>query len=802
MGSSWTAEEAKMLSASLRKSVTDLSRRKARTVFSVLTLALAVASISFFAVPTLIDRAMQGEVRAGRLADVTVEMRPVKLTNEQLAALAALPNVEAVEARSSVDVRVLIGERRAPARVIGVRDFARQRVDVVRVESGAFPGQGELLADVQDANVGVYAGRAGDALTVVGAAGEQAKFVVSGRGRSLPGGQQVQDENVIVLYAPSATVAALSGEAGYEDLALRLRDPSAVAARTTIAAVRRSLSTVPGFASFSDLPGVRAPGDWPGKAETQKFADLLSVITVLALLSAVVLISNTMSTLVAEQTREIGIMRAVGARRRQVAVIYLHTALLLGALGALVGIGLGVLLSSLLARYFGSMFWAIDVGFGVDPVVLLVSVLVGLFAPPLAALPAIRRGLRVDLREALEASGSALGGQDAADRALRHVGFLPRAMQIGLRNIGRRKRRSLATALIVALAVGNLLAVLGLAQAATATTRASWGDHLEDVQISTGGRALFDARAQDVIRSTPGVAEAEPVLKNTVSLAGREAFVWGVERTPLFRYRMADGRWFSAGEARGREPVAVIERNIAQIAGVRVGDRVRLATAAGTVDFRIIGIATNQQEDGTALFVPLTTARSLLGQPAGASSFWVRTASHDHASVDRTTSRLEDRMTALGYDVTSEIKYIAERDEIAANRTLTTTIALLGFVIVAMSMVGLANAITTNVLERTREIGILRCIGARGRDVRRIFTTEGIALAIAGWLLGIPLGYALDRLLVRLVWEVVDVRVPVVFPPANLLIALIGTVVLALVVLLLPVRRAARLRPGNALRYA
>ena len=239
------------------------------------------------------------------------------------------------------------------------------------------------------------------------------------------------------------------------------------------------------------------------------------------------------------------------------------------------------------------------------------------------------------------------------------------------------------------------------------------------------------------------------------------------------------------------------ERNIAQIAGVRLGDRVTVTTAVGDVGFRIVGIAKNQQEDGTVLFVPLTTARSLLGQPAGSSAYWVRTTSHDQAFVDRTTSLLEDRMAARGYEVSSEIKYIAERDEIAANRTLTTTIALLGFVIVAMSMVGLANAITTNVLERTREIGILRCIGARARDVRRIFTTEGIALAVAGWLLGIPLGYGLDRLIVRLVWEVVDVRVPVVFPPGNLLIAFIGTIALALLVLLLPVRRAARFRPGD-----
>ncbi len=127
---------------------------------------------------------------------------------------------------------------------------------------------------------------------------------------------------------------------------------------------------------------------------------------------------------------------------------------------------------------------------------------------------------------------------------------------------------------------------------------------------------------------------------------------------------------------------------------------------------------------------------------------------------------------------------------------------MLGFVIVAMSMVGLANAITTNVLERTREIGVLRSIGARARDVRRIFTTEGVALALTGWLLGIPLGYLLTRLLVRLVWEIVDVRIPVVFPPANVLIALAGTLVLALLVLALPVRRAVRFRPGEALRYS
>jgi putative ABC transport system permease protein len=790
-----------MLSASLHKSVTDLTRRRARTVFAVLTLAIAVASISFLAIPTLIDRTMQDEVRAGRLADVTLAIRPFELTDRHLEALADLPNVAAVAARSSMDARVLVGARRAPARIIGIRDFGKQDVDVVRVESGSFPSARALLADVQDANSGVYHGDAGDTLTVLGGDGEHA-FRISGRGRSLPGGEQVQDDDVIVLYAPVATVAALSGETGYGELALRLDDPGPEAAQETVDAVHRYLASVPGFPGFADLADIRAPGDWPGKADTEAFGKLLAVITLLALLSAIVLISNTMSTLVAEQTREIGVMRAVGARRRQVALVYLRTTLLLGAAGALLGTALGIAMSSLLARSFGATFWAVDVGFGIDVEVLAVSLLVGVLAPPLAALPAIRRGLRVDLREALESTGSALGGQGSTDRLLRRATFLPRTVQIGLRNTGRRKRRSLATTVIVALAVGNLLAVLAIAAAATDATRAAWGDHLEDVQIGTGGRMPFDERAERAIRATPGVAEAEPVLKNAVELAGREAFVWAVADDPLFRYRITEGRWLDAAEQAQRERVAVIERNIAQLAGIGVGDRVTLATAAGDAAFVVVGVAENQQEDGTALFVPLTTARELLDRPTGATAYWIRMRSSEPAFVDRTTSRVEDRLAALGYEVTTEVRYVAERDEVAANRSLTTTIAVLGFVIVAMSMVGLANAITTNVLERTREIGILRGIGARARDVRRIFASEGIALAVSGWLIGIPLGYALTRVLVWLVWEVVEVRLAVVFPPWNILIALVGTLALALLVLFFPVRRAVRFRPGDALRYA
>ena len=185
-------------------------------------------------------------------------------------------------------------------------------------------------------------------------------------------------------------MADLSGESGVDRLALRLEDPSPeTAERHGRGRARPPGHACPASTASRTCRGCRAPGDWPGKADTEAFARFLSVLTVLALLSAVVLVSSTMSTLVAEQTREIGIMRAIGARRRQVAAVYLRTTLLLGAIAAAVGAcPRRPALQPAGAATSAPLFWVVDVGFGVDPPVLAVSLLVGLLAPALAALPA------------------------------------------------------------------------------------------------------------------------------------------------------------------------------------------------------------------------------------------------------------------------------------------------------------------------------------------------------------------------------------------------------------------------------
>ena len=355
---------------------------------------------------------------------------------------------------------------------------------------------------------------------------------------------------------------------------------------------------------------------------------------------------------------------------------------------------------------------------------------------PLAALPAIRRAVRLPLRDALQATGSAVGGDHGSDRLLRRVHFLPRTAQIGLRNVSRRRRRSLSTAIAIAFAVGTLLAVLGLADGVANTSRASWGDHGEDVRISSEGRRPLNAQAARLIRTTPG-------------------------------------------------------------------DEVRVQTASGPVDLRVIGISANQQENGTALFVPLPTMHALLpGIPADANDYWVRTTSHDHAVIDRTTTRIEDTLTTHGYDVSSEVKYVRLANEIANYRTLTTNDRRPRLPD-RRDQHGRPRECSDDERARThtrdrhpsldRRPCPRRPPHLRHRNPRS--RPHGLADRDPARLPARPLPRLADQ-------EVSNVEIPFTFPRWYLAPAVAGTIVLAPLITVLPIRRAVRYRPGDALRYA
>ena len=150
-----------------------------------------------------------------------------------------------------------------------------------------------------------------------------------------------------------------------------------------------------------------------------------------------------------------------------------------------------------------------------------------------------------------------------------------------MRSVGRRRRRSISTVLIVAFAVGNLLGIMALATGVTQITHDAWDDRDWDITIGSNLRRPLDSRAERVIRDVPGVDGIERAFINDVRVGEREAILYGVGADTNFGYRIDEGRWHTRADEATAARVAVVERGMAQADGIEVGDRVQLATGTG-----------------------------------------------------------------------------------------------------------------------------------------------------------------------------------------------------------------------------
>lgn len=747
---------------------------------------------------------MSGEVRETHLYDITLPVRDMKFDDNTGREPAAIPNVDAVSARVTYSTRALVGDRRIPATLWGVDDFTRQSIDVVRVTSGAAPAGGQVLADDGNADAVDVSLAAGDRLRLVAADGSVGSPEVSGGARSLAFRQGPSDQpKQLILYATNNTVRALSGVSGVNSLAFRLHDTEPRAVDATVTRLHTWLKTNVGPGALTNLPVTRDEGDYPGRVFAHQMTTFVYVLAALALITAVFLIANTMNTLMAEQTAEIGVMKAIGGRRRQIAGVFLRTALYLALFGVVVGVPIGIALAHMIANFVASNVLGVPGRFAVSIPVIAFSAVFAVVLTVGASAPALRRALRIPVREALQSQGAAVTfGVSPIDRLVVHDRLLPRTIRFGARNLVRNKRRTAATTLQIALAVATALGFLNMAISFGRSLEKDYSIIAWDASMyAPAGTPRLDAVARETAAATAGVERVEPVLRNTLGYAHGTYPVLGMTGTALYRPDLREGRWYNAEEARQGTPVAVVGPNVARENSLKPGDTVTVTTAGGEMDVRIVGIDRSQLENGRAFYVPLRWLQKATGWGDATNTLWLSMTKADNRGIDRSTNAVEDALTGAGYRVAPAMLHSLKAENKASNDAILSMIILVGGVVVAIGMVGLINAITMNVIERTREIGILRCVGARARDIRRAFAAESVVQAVLGWVLGIPLGFLLSWGLARLTLTIMELEIATVFDAGTALIVLAATTVLAALIVVGPVRRATRINAGDALRY-
>jgi putative ABC transport system permease protein len=799
------------MSTLARKAWGDLTRHRARTLLAVFTLSIAIASLGFLAVPSLLNAAMNRQVADSHLYDVGIATRTLDLTPAQLGALGRLPGVAAVSPVVAYSVKATSVAGAQNVAIAGTA-LASAPVNTVPLLSGRLPGPGEVLADAANGRATDYAVPVGGTIDVRAASGATVPLRVSGTGINLAATPGANGSTTPVFYATAATVESLRGTRGYNYLGFRLTDDATAAQNRVITEVRAYLTAQTGSDPITSLPMVRAPGQWPGKSAFEHIMVLLYVITILAFLSALFLIVATMNTLIAEQASEIAILKTLGGRRRQIGGIILRTAAMLGAGGAAAGTITGIVIAYVLTGYFAEKFVDVSFGFQVAAGVVVASLLAGPALAVAASLPALRRALRRSVAETLADKGTSGYGSGRLDRLVARSGVLtsagvPGSVRMGVRNVLRQKRRSAAAIAQVAVAAGLAISFIALGQSVTAVISQTIGQLRVSFSVGMAGSGArpFGSQAVAVAASTPGVTGAEPVETSSVLYNGQTYVAWGLGTNPLYSYKLSSGRWFTAADTAAHPSPAitpvVLGPAAARLASARVGQVLTLTMAAGPVRVRVIGIDTGQANAGNTVYFPLQVLEALDGGPGTADSIWVGTASSGHAAIDQATTAAAARLAAAGYTVSTTELYVTEAQITATDKSILAIVEILGTLVVAIMLMGLVSALSMGVIERTREIGILRCVGARARHIRRVFSAEAVVLAVVGWALGIVLGWLIYEGLVALLRRYATISLPQDFPVAIPLITLAGVLVLTLLVIRGPLRRATRIRPGTALRY-
>jgi len=580
-----------------RKAWGDLTRHGARTLLAVFTLCIAIASVGFLAMPTLLDDAMNRQVQDAHLADVEISTRVLDLNPAQLAALARLPGIAAVATGLGY---VTEATTRAGARNVLILggNLASSPVDTVPLLTGRMPGQNEVLADAANGRAADLDIPNGGTLDVRPASGARVSLRVSGTGMNLDASPGANGSTRAVFYTTAATVESIAGVRGLNGLAFRLTDNTRAAAVAAVRAVREYLTAQTGTDPITALPAIRAPGEWPGKAAFGNTMALLYIITALALLSALFLISATMHTLIAEQATEIAILKTLGGRRRQIAGIVLRTAAMLGTAGSVLGTIIGIGIAYLLARYFADTVVDVAIGFSVSVPVVAASLVLGPAAAVAASLPALRRALRRPVAETLAGYGSADYGAGWLDRVVARSGLLsgtavPGSVRLGVRNALRQKQRSAAAVAQVAVAAGLAIAFLALGQSVSTLISQTVPRLRFSVGVGlTSGSPPFTSEAVTIAASTPGVTGAQAVETSAVRYKGQVYPAWGLSLHPFYAYRVSAGQWFTTEDlAPGGQtavPPVVLGPAFARAAHASVGQVLTFETAAGDTQVRVV----------------------------------------------------------------------------------------------------------------------------------------------------------------------------------------------------------------------
>lgn len=809
-----------------RKALRDFRLEGPRTVLVVLAVALGISAFAtVLSTYAILTRELNDGYLATNPASATLWTDAVD--DELLRTLAADPDIREAEARRAVRGRIRAGPAEwRNLQLFVVKDYGQIRVSILEPQQGAWPpAPGEILVE-RDA-LQVARARIGDTVRVKTANGPERSLRLTGTVHDV-GQAQARMENMVYGYIVLDTLAELGEEPYLDQLKIRVAGDANDEAhvRRVAAATRQRLEGLGHPVRRMETP---KPGEHPHAAIMGLLLLAQAAFGLFALALSGILVVNLLTALMAAQVRQIGVMKAVGGTRRQVASIYLGQALLLGVAALALAVPAGMGGSRVFCRYL-AVFLNFDVtSFAVPWWVYGLEAAVGLLVPLLAAAHPVARGSGVSVHEALVdfGAGRKSFGTSAFDRFLARRRGLGRPLLMALRNIFRRRARLALTL--------STLAVAGLFFMSALNTRASLIRTLDrffetrryDLTVTLGAMAPFETTLR-AVRRTPGVREAEgwivtegtlPVPGEAMSPpaaggphgAGRPALPHGgaplgdrfslvalPPETVLLRPNIVEGRGLRADDTN-----AVVANSALAAKGLAVGREVTVRLGNAEVQLRVVGRAHEPFVAGATAYVPRGFVEGRGGLSGMTNSIRLALEETDRATLARVKASLEEQLEQEGIRAVGSSSQADSRFGFDQHMVMIYVfLIVMSAIMVGVGALGLMTTMSLNVLERRREMGVMRAIGASPGVVWRIVVAEGAIIGLASWLLAVLAAWPVSRLVGDLIVKAMfRTGLDHVVDPLGPLAWLVVSVVFGAVASFLPAWHASRGSVREAIGY-
>lgn len=788
------------------KVLADLWDNKTRTLLVVLSIAVGVFAIGTIAnAYAILSEDIDASYAAVNPANITIITEP--FDEDLLTSIERVPGVADAEGRHHLTVSVILdGEPRKSLELVAIKDFAASKINQHEpVEGRSVPAENEMLIRSDSFNDPGY--RVGDMLSIELSDGTIRRVPVVG----ITADQSAEQDPTVLTwgYVTHDSLEWLGEHSRFDRLLVTVSGDSNDEAHIEAVAaavedkVERSGRQV--FRTFTGKSGEHPTGDM-----VVAILGVFGTLGVLVMLLTSSLIFNTLNALLAQNLRQIGVMKLIGARSFQILGMYLVLILLFGLMALSIAAPAGAVAGYGLASFLASLLGGNLQGFRVIPTTILIQLALSLLVPLAAGFVPVNRGAKTKVRRAI--SNDRPGDEPTVSRLWQRLGtwlqWLSRPVLLSFRNTFRRRGRLLLTLFTLTIAGATFIAVFNV--------RVSMQEYMDQMmrhfmadltltlerpyRVSTVGQAALQIPGIEHVEGWSGASaevldgngDVEEHLQITAPPAG----------SALVDFEMSEGRWLLPGDGKA---IVISEAIRDTYPDIAPGDSLRLSMSGGPEEeWTLVGMVSFPSFVGDPLaYVPLESLSGAQHAPNHVAAYRLVTSDQSVAGQKRIGDALDRTLRARGFNVVG-VQTGAELREMSVQMITILVVLLLMMALLTgiVGSIGLTGTMGMNVMERTREIGVMRAIGAVDSAIVKSVVIEGAFIGLLSWILALPLSFPVSRLLLAIISTSMGIgTIPAAFTLQGMVIWLVLVVGLTALASVWPARNAARLTIREVLAY-